>query len=63
MVELKPSQFKPEYASRDMKKPMGLAEYRLEDSLPDDIKISLPTTEELESELSKRINSDEDSDD
>lgn len=44
-----------EYALRDMTKPIGLAEYRLEDSLPDDIKTSLPTIEELESELSKRI--------
>lgn len=51
-----------EYALRDMTKSIGLAEYRLEDSLPDDIKTSLPTIEELESELSKRINSDEDSD-
>jgi len=41
-----------------MTKLIGLAEYRLEDSLPDDIKTSLPTIEELESELSKRINSD-----
>ena len=48
-----------EYTLRDMTKPIGLAEYRLEDSLPDDIKTSLPTIEELESELSKRINSDE----
>jgi predicted nuclease of restriction endonuclease-like (RecB) superfamily len=51
-----------EYTLRDMTKPIGLAEYRLEDSLPDDIKTSLPTIEELESELSKRINSDEGSD-
>lgn len=51
-----------EYTLRDMTKPIGLAEYRLEDSLPDDIKTSLPTIEELESELSKRINSDEDGD-
>lgn len=48
-----------EYALRDMTKPIGLAEYRLEDSLPDDIKTSLPTIEEIESALSKRINSDE----
>jgi len=51
-----------EYALRDMTKPIGIAEYRLEDSLPDDIKTSLPTIEELESELSKRINSDDSSD-
>ncbi|MEM7617461.1 MAG: PDDEXK nuclease domain-containing protein [Pseudomonadota bacterium] len=51
-----------EYTLRDMTKPIGLAEYRLEDSLPDDIKTSLPTIEELESELSRRIDPNEDSD-
>ena len=51
-----------EHTLGDMTKPIGLAEYRLEDSLPDDIKTSLPTIEELESELSKRINSDQDGD-
>ena len=38
----------------------GFAEYRLEDALPDKIKTALPTIEEPEAELSKRINSSED---
>jgi predicted nuclease of restriction endonuclease-like (RecB) superfamily len=44
-----------EYALRDMTKPIGLAEYRLQDSLPDNLKTALPSIEELEAELSKKI--------
>lgn len=42
-------------ALRDMTKPIGLAEYRLEDALPENIKTALPTIEELEAELSKDL--------
>ena len=44
-----------EYALRDMTKPIGLAEYRLHDALPENIKTALPTIEELEAELSKDL--------
>ncbi len=44
-----------EYALRDMSKPIGLAEYRLTEALPEDIQTNLPTIEELESELSKDL--------
>ena len=44
-----------EYALRDMKKPIGLAEYRLEDALPENLKTALPTIEELEAELAKDL--------
>lgn len=44
-----------EYTLRDMTKPIGLAEYRLTESLPKEIKTLLPTIEELESELSKDL--------
>lgn len=44
-----------EYTLRDMTKPIGLAEYRLTEALPKDLKTSLPTIEELEAELSKNI--------
>ncbi len=37
----------------DMTKPIGLAEYRLTEALPDQIKTNLPTIEQLEAELSK----------
>ena len=44
-----------EYALRDMTKPIGLAEYRLDEALPEYIKTELPTIEELEAELSKDL--------
>ncbi len=44
-----------EYTLRDMTKPIGLAEYKLHEILPEDIKSSLPTIEEIEVELSKNI--------
>lgn len=48
-----------EYALRDINKPIGLAEYRLTDALPDEIKTNLPTIEELEQELAKDLKTDE----
>lgn len=44
-----------EYTLRDMKKPIGLAEYRLTESLPENLKTSLPSIEEIEAEFSKKI--------
>ena len=48
-----------EYALRDMTKPIGLAEYKLNESLPDDIKTALPTIEQIEEELSKYLTENE----
>ncbi len=45
-----------EYALRDMHKPMGVAAYRL---LPDEIKASLPSPEQLEAELREGAGSDQ----
>ena len=42
-----------EYTLRDMSKPIGLAEYRLTEALPEEIKTNLPTIEQLEAELAK----------
>ncbi len=42
-----------EYALRDILKPMGVAEFKCAEALPDDIKSSLPTIEQIEAELSK----------
>lgn len=42
-----------EYALKDISKPMGIAEYKLGDAIPDKIKTALPSIEELEEELSK----------
>jgi predicted nuclease of restriction endonuclease-like (RecB) superfamily len=40
-----------EYALRDIQKPMGVAAYRLLEKLPDQLRGSLPTSEELEENL------------
>ena len=42
-----------EYALRDLAKPLGIAEYRLAEALPDTLKGGLPTIEQLEAELEK----------
>ncbi len=42
-----------EYALRDMNKPMGVSTYQLMHALPEDLKGTLPSIEELEKELSK----------
>ena len=36
----------------DIQKPIGVSEYELTRALPDDLKSSLPTVEEIEAELS-----------
>ena len=45
-----------EYALRDVRKPIGVAGWRtaLVEKLPDDLKGSLPTVEEIEAELAPR---------
>jgi len=40
-----------EYALRDTRKPIGVSEYRLTEALPQELKPSLPTIEQLEEEL------------
>ena len=42
-----------------MTKPIGLAEYKLTEALPKEIKTLLPTIEELEMELSKDLSDQE----
>jgi len=50
-----------EYALRDMRKPIGVAEWetKLTRSLPDDVRASLPTIEELEAELGSKQSEDQ----
>jgi len=43
-----------EYALRDLRKPVGIAEYRLTEALPKRLRGSLPTIEELEAELKRK---------
>ena len=40
-----------EFALRDMNKPMGVSEYTMVESLPDNLKGALPTVEEIEQDL------------
>jgi hypothetical protein len=40
-----------EYALSDINKPIGVSEYQLTQSLPDSLKPSLPSVEEIEAEL------------
>ncbi|MEB2308909.1 MAG: PDDEXK nuclease domain-containing protein [Candidatus Brocadiaceae bacterium] len=42
-----------EYALRDMHKPIGVSEYELTRSLPENLKSSLPSIEEIEAELER----------
>ncbi len=42
-----------EFALRDIGKPIGVSEFTLIEKLPDNLKSSLPTIEEIEEELSK----------
>jgi len=42
-----------EYALQDIHKPMGVSEFKLEKLLPDNLKNSMPSIEELEEELNK----------
>jgi predicted nuclease of restriction endonuclease-like (RecB) superfamily len=46
-----------EYSLRDMSKPIGVPEYKLTEALPEELASSLPTVEQLESEL--KLNDDE----
>ena len=42
-----------EYALQDIHKPIGVSEFKLDKLLPDNLKSSLPSIEELEEELRK----------
>jgi hypothetical protein len=42
-----------EYALRSLQKPIGISEYELTRILPDNLKSSLPSIEDIENELTK----------
>lgn len=44
-----------EYALSDIHKPIGVSEYQITQSLPEELKSSLPTVEEIEAELGNQI--------
>jgi predicted nuclease of restriction endonuclease-like (RecB) superfamily len=45
-----------EYSLRDVHKPIGISEYELTRALPENLKSSLPSIEDIESELSEKVN-------
>jgi len=45
-----------EFALRDINKPIGIADYKLTQAIPENLKTKLPTVEELENELIEKIN-------
>jgi hypothetical protein len=47
-----------EFSLRDINKPIGISEFQITEILPENLKSSLPTIEELEQELSKLGNYD-----
>ena len=47
-----------EFALRDINKPMGVSEFQFTELLPDNLKSSLPTIEEIENELKGYTNSE-----
>lgn len=53
------NKIKAEYALRDINKPIGVSEFKLVESIPEELKTSLPTIEELEKELLEGSNLDE----
>ena len=44
-----------EFALRDMNKPIGISEFQLTEIIPEDLKSSLPTIEEIENELKNKL--------
>ena len=46
-----------EYALRDIHKPIGISDYELTRILPDNLKSSLPSIEEIEAEMAERLRS------
>ena len=46
---------KAEYALKDINKPIGISEYELIKSIPEDLKPNLPTIEEIEREIEDKM--------
>jgi len=44
-----------EYALRDINEPIGISDFKLTHAIPEDLKSKLPTIEELEKELSEKL--------
>lgn len=46
---------KIEYVLKDINKPIGISEYELIKSIPEDLKSDLPTVEEIENEIEEKL--------
>ena len=46
-----------EFSLRGMSQPMGVSEFNLTETIPDSLKSSLPTIEEIENELDQHLKS------
>lgn len=46
---------KAEYALKDINKPIGILEYELIKSIPENLKSNLPTVEEIENEIEEKL--------
>ena len=44
-----------EYALKDISKPIGISEYNLIESIPEDLRSNLPTIEEIEKEIEEKM--------
>ena len=44
-----------EYALKDISKPIGISEYKLIESIPEDLKSNLPTIEEIEKDIEEKM--------
>ena len=49
------NKMKAEYALKDISKPIGVSEYNLIQSIPENLKSNLPTVEEIEEEITEKI--------
>lgn len=49
------NKMKAEYALKDISKPIGVSEYNLIQSIPENLKPNLPTVEEIEEEITEKI--------
>ena len=46
---------KAEYALKDINKPIGISEYELIKSIPENLKSNLPTVEKIENEIEEKL--------
>ena len=50
------NKFEAEYALKGIDKPIGISEYELTKSIPDNLKLNLPSIQEIEAELNEMEN-------